>query len=127
MTELAEAAAAERKQRQLVASYLSHLASGSARLIAFQRQLAVDTGCPEAIADNGGVDTAVLIEHLRVTGHRFWHVRRNDDHTGFIVPDEPPEDPRIEKLEALIARPGTPGEGAAAEAALERITAGSAP
>jgi hypothetical protein len=35
-------------------------------------------------------------------------------------------DPRIEKLQALADRPGTPGEGAAAQAAIGRITAGAA-
>jgi hypothetical protein len=32
-------------------------------------------------------------------------------------------DPRIEKLQRLIDRPGTPGEGLAAKAALRRIVA----
>lgn len=42
------------------------------------------------------------------------------------IPPPPPPSSRIVKLQALAGRPGTPGEGAAAEAAIDRITAGAA-
>jgi hypothetical protein len=43
-----------------------------------------------------------------------------------LVAGKPAADPRLDKLQALADRPGTPGEGIAATAALERITGSAA-
>jgi hypothetical protein len=79
-------AQAHRAHRHLVATYMAHLAPGAARSIAFQRKLALDTGCPEAL-DGSGIKTDVLIDHLHKIKHRYWRIRRTPDGNGFTVPE----------------------------------------
>jgi hypothetical protein len=53
--------------------------------------------------------------------HRLCRATR-DPATGCLI--EPPDD-RLDMLRALAAAPGTPGEGQAAQAAIDRIVGGA--
>jgi hypothetical protein len=57
---------------------------------------------------------------MRAQNHPLLKARR-DRFTGILVLPPEPADPRLEKVQALADRPGTEGERAAAQAALDRI------
>ncbi len=82
-----------------------------------------DALCAELNLDPMAVERRDVWAAMLQQNHRLCRATR-DPATGCLI--EPPDDPRLEKLQALADRPGTAGEGAAAEAAISRITGGAA-
>jgi hypothetical protein len=116
----AEIAQAELRQEALVQSYL---ATGCGVFILRVRALGAELGVdpdPEGI---GGAHWPAVWAAIRDSDHPLCRLRRAADGVGWILPvvTVTVPDPRIEKLQALADRPGTPGEGAAAQAAIDRI------
>jgi hypothetical protein len=69
---------------------------------------------------------AATSPHFVARQHAFDLVARGEaEWVDGPPPPELPPDPRLDKLQALADRPGTPGEAAAAQAAIDRITAGA--
>lgn len=80
------------------------------------------TLCAELGLDETKVEKGEVWQKMRETGHKLCRAVRDPNTGGFATPS----DPRIEKLQALADRPGTAGEGVAAQAAIGRITGNAA-